>query len=52
MKGETGGDKVRDLDRLMDSCWRIARETSESEYSWYRKGARKMEIGGDGNSVE
>ena len=47
-----GGDEVRDLDRVMDSCRRIARETPESAYSWESEGAGKTEIGGDGNSVE
>ena len=29
-----GGDEVKDSDMVMDSCRRIAREASNSEYTW------------------
>ena len=47
-----GGDEVRNLDRVLDSCWRIARESSELAYILDSEGFRKTEIGGDGNSLE
>ena len=29
-----GGEEFKDSDRLMDSCWCIAMDTSGSAYSW------------------
>ena len=40
------------MDRVMDSCRRIARDTLESAYIWDREGGGNTEIGGDKNSVE
>ena len=40
------------MDTVMDGCYRIARETSESEYSWDSKGDGKTEIIDNGKSVE
>ena len=43
---------VKESDAVRDSNWRIARETSESEYSWDSERARKTEIVDDGKIVE
>ena len=47
----TEGDKVRDSDRVRDSCRSISRETLRSAYSWDIEGIRKLEIVGDRNSM-
>ena len=52
MKGEEGIEEVKDLDMVMDSGRRIARESPESAYSRARERYRKTEIVDDGNSVE
>ena len=52
LKGETVGDKVRDLDRVMDISRRIAKERSESGYSLDSEGDGNTEIVDDGNSLE
>ena len=45
-------EEVKDLDKVMESSWRIAREISESEYIWDCERVGKMEIVNNGNSVE
>ena len=47
-----GGDKGKDSDTVTESSWRIARETSESEYSWDSERAGKTEIFDDGFIVD
>ena len=43
MTGRTKNDKVRDAEPVMGSCQRIAREISDSVYSWETEGDRKIE---------
>ena len=43
-------EEVKETDMVMDSCWCIARETSESVYIWDIEGVRKMEIADNRNS--
>ena len=50
--GRTLGGEIRDLDMVMDSFRHIARERSESAYSWYSEGDGKREIAGVGDKVE
>ena len=39
-----GVEEGKESDMVMDSCWRIARETSESVYRWDIEGDGKTEI--------
>ena len=48
----TGRDEIKDSETVRVYNWRIARETSESAYSWDIKRAKKTDIVDDGNSVE
>ena len=41
LKGQTGREEVRDLERVKDSCRRIERERLELTYSWDSKGVAK-----------
>ena len=45
-------EEVKDSDRVQERSWHISRESSESEYSWDRKGDVKLLIFGVRNSVE
>ena len=47
-----GRDKVNELDKVVDSCWLIAKGLLESTYSCDSEGYGKMEIVDNGNSVE
>ena len=47
-----GRDEIKDSNKVMDGCRRIARDTSESAYNWDSERAGKTEIVGEGNSVE
>ena len=46
------GGKIRDEDREMGSCRRIARERSESVYSWDREGDGTKELDGFRDKAE
>ena len=46
-----GRDKFKDSDKVVDSCRRIARGSSESAYSVAREGEGKTEIVDNRNSV-
>ena len=48
----TGGGEVKDSDKVRERSRSIARETSESAYSWDSKGDGKTEVVGIINSVE
>ena len=52
LRGRTGREEVKDLDRVMDRSRRISRESAELAYIWDSEGVRKMEIVVIGNSVE
>ena len=52
MTGRTRRDEVRDVEPVMGSCGRIARERLESAYSWDTDGYEKTERGGIGDKVE
>ena len=52
LKGSKGREEAKDLDRVMDSSRRIAREISGSAYIWDSKDSGKTEIASDGNRVE
>ena len=39
-----GNEDLKELGTVMASAWRIARETSESTYSWDRERDGKIEI--------
>ena len=47
-----GGEEVKELDRVREGFWRIAREILESAYSWDSEGDGKTEIAGIRNNVE
>ena len=47
-----GGEEFKDSDMVINSCWGIARETTESACSCDSEGVGKTEIVDDGNSVE
>ena len=47
-----GRETVKDLEKVVDSCRRTARESSESAYRRARERDRKTEIVNDRNSVE
>ena len=50
--GRTRRGKIRDLDMVMDSCRRIAREILESVYILDSEGGVKRELSGVGDNVE
>ena len=50
--GMTLRDEVRDAEQGMGGCRRIAREKSESAYSWETDGVGKMKEVGFGDEVE
>ena len=52
MPGPTRGGETRDAEPVMGSCRRIARETLESAYSWYRDGDGTKELKGIRDNVE
>ena len=47
-----GGEEVKDSDMVRKGFWRIARESSESAYSWESEGVGKMEYADIGDNVE
>ena len=49
--GRTRGDEVKDLDRVWKVFRRIARERTETTYSWDSEGGGKMELAGIGDKV-
>ena len=50
--GRTRGGEMRDLDMVINRCPRIAREISESAYSWHIEWDRKRELAGIGDKVD
>ena len=47
-----GRETVKDLEMVVDSCWGISRELSESAYRRARKREGRKEIVEVGNSAE
>ena len=51
-KGKKGWEEVKDSDMVWERSRCIARETSESAFSWDSEGFEKSEIGEDRNNVD
>ena len=48
----TGWDEFKESDVVREDNWRIAKETSESPYTWDIEKSGKTEIVDNSNSVE